>query len=1182
MRDFQDVLRFELRLQCGSPLFAGLTLLFFVIHLLALTQVGINLLDNNQVDYNSPYLIFRAESVLTLFGLLPALIFVVNAATRDQGLATTELFYVTPVGRLAFLLGRLAGGTACALLVALAGLLGMLAGTFMPWLEPERVAAFAWQPYVASFTLLVVPNLIVFSIFSFAVATLSRSVALSFAMALTFVVVALAINTQAGFDSPDWLSLLDPFGALAVEEASRLWSVAELNSLLPTDGLPANRALWLGLSGVVLALTCWRFRMQLVTSHRPAWLNQRHGTQAVPTPGARAWHRSFTARDTLAQFASQWRMDMRALLRSPLLWIVIALTTFGTLTEIRSGQASLMNLPVHPATSQMLGFVRFGLIQFVLIVLIFYSALLMHREREHGVHEIIGAAPYPDWLPLASKVLSLSVVLMLLLLVSVLTSIGWQASLGQSDLELGVYLQAVFVTSGFHFCMLGVLACVLQVLAPGKWSGMLVVAGALIVLLSLEAVGFEHILYGFRIPYVVYSDMNGFGHFLLPTYSLIAYWSAFCILLMVAGHLLMARGAHVGIASRFREAGTRFTPAVRTATVVAAAAFVLAGSWIFYNTNILNEYQTAESRLRQQADYERLFGSYKTKPAPAMTAIELAVDLYPRDRSLRSSGRATLRNAGNAALTEVFITADPRLSVDTLAVEGGTLTMEDKEQGFFLFKLNNPLPPDGTTALTWTAARQNRGFVNSMADNEIVENGTFVSLLTVMPLPMYDPQREVTNSTDRRRLGLPPAPRLPALGDPAALNTLGLGFTERLDFQVVVSTDADQVAVAPGVLRREWEQDGRRYFDYRMEGPIWPRVLLSSARYQVARDDWNGVTLEVYHDARHRWNVGTMLHTSKTALEYFSREFSPYMFSYFRIAEYARYRGAAQAFPGTISYSETAGFLTDLRSWAPLDYTTAHELAHQWWGGLAYGARMQGRQVLNEGLAQYSTFMLFKQQENPLWLRQVLANTHDGYLNARSTEAVAEQPVLKSEDQGYISYNKAALALFALQELIGADKVHQALRAYLDKFAMKPAPFPTSRDLVNELRAVAGPEYQGLITDLFEKIMLYDVQMTAAHVVRVGDQYEVTMDITARQFEADGSGNETEVPLDTWFEVVIFPESQEALLAQVPLYRAHHRLHGGTQRLSVRVPRIPGAAGVDPFHLMIDKRRQDNVRLLTH
>jgi hypothetical protein len=78
-----------------------------------------------------------------------------------------------------------------------------------------------------------------------------------------------------------------------------------------------------------------------------------------------------------------------------------------------------------------------------------------------------------------------------------------------------------------------------------------------------------------------------------------------------------------------------------------------------------------------------------------------------------------------------------------------------------------------------------------------------------------------------------------------------------------------------------------------------------------------------------------MLDTSETALAYFSREFAPYPLSHFRITEFAGYRTQAQAHAGAIAYSETVGFTNDLRGWAPIDYTTTHELAHQWWGGMA-------------------------------------------------------------------------------------------------------------------------------------------------------------------------------------------------------------------------------------------------------
>jgi ABC-2 type transport system permease protein len=141
---------------------------------------------------------------------------------------------------------------------------------------------------------------------------------------------------------------------------------------------------------------------------------------------------------------------------------------------------------------------------------------------------------------------------------------------------------------------------------------------------------------------------------------------------------------------------------------------------------------------------------------------------------------------------------------------------------------------------------------------------------------------------------------------------------------------------------------------------------------------------------------------------------------------------------------------------------------------------------------------------------------------------------------------------------------------------MKP-PFPTSRDLVDELRAAAGPAYQTLITDLFEKIVLYDVSVTAAEVRPVSNGYEVILDVTGKQLEADGAGAEHEVPLDTWFQIAVFPESDHDMIELQPLYLQHHRLHSGPQRITVRVVEKPGTASVDPFRLMIDRRRSNNV-----
>src|SRR5690606_15858470 len=112
---------------------------------------------------------------------------------------------------------------------------------------------------------------------------------------------------------------------------------------------------------------------------------------------------------------------------------------------------------------------------------------------------------------------------------------------------------------------------------------------------------------------------------------------------------------------------------------------------------------------------------------------------------------------------------------------------------------------------------------------------------------------------------------------------------------------------------------------------------------------------------------------------------------------------------------------------------------------------------------------------------------------------------------------------------------------------------------------------------LFEKIVLYDVGVTAAKARPVEGGYEVVLGVTGTQIEAAGDGAEREVPLDAWFQVAVFPQSERDVVDLEPLYLAHHRLRSGTQRITVRVAEKPGLAGVDPFRLMIDRLRDNNL-----
>jgi ABC-2 type transport system permease protein len=1182
MRPLLEVMRFEIRYQLRSPFFLGALLMFALIHFMSITQTFIHI-DNfsNQVAINSAYAILQIEQALSIFGMLPIVAFVTTAMTRDFELSTASLLFVTPVSPKIFVLGRFLGALSLALLIGLAGLLGAMIGAFMPWLDQARVAPFTLLPWAYVFFVVILPSTLVLCAVFFSVAALTRSLAMTFAAAMAFFVAEAFLNIYAKPENGAWVALADPSATLTVAAETRYWTVAELNTNLPLGLLTQNRLLWLTVALLALLLALLRFRLDLAEQapfrfsrrSRSAGTAQRTRRPAIQkiTPV-----QSFSPRASFAQFVSQLKMDLSCVFKSPLIYIILALEIANLIGEFL-GNVSRVGLetPLYPLTSQMLPFLRFGMLGQILLVGLWYSAELIHRERASGIDEIINASPFPDWLMILAKTTALCLVANALMLVAVGALMALQTAAGYTHFELSLYLQSAFIYNGFYYCMLCILAVVIQAISPNKWLGLLLTLGVYIGLLSLEPMGFDHVLYSFSIPYVGYSDMNGFGHGAKPVLSLIAYWGAFCVLLLIVGHLLYPRGNYSAMRERLRDARARLGAGVRLVAGLAAIAFIAIGGWVFYNTNIRNEYLTPDARMRRKADYERAYGRYEDAPSPSYDSIEMAIDIFPEERRLESRGSAILGNHKKAPINEFVVSVKPVLRVNQIVVENATLAQSDKAQGFYLYRLNAPLAPGATVKMTWNVTRKNEGFVATDPGDEIVTNGTYVNNIDVTPIPGYDGDRRITDNAQRCKYGLPPAPRAAALGDPARLNKLAYGVDSRTAFEIVLSTSADQIAVAPGVLQKEWRQGGRRYFHYKAEAPILPYISINSARYEVARDRWNDVALEIYYDPKHSFNIAALMATAKRALEFFSKEFAPYEYSYLRILECPRYLKGARFHPGTVPYSE-AIFLNDLRKLENIDYGVIHEIAHMWWGLRITGAQMQGRQMLNENMAEYSTQMLFKEYLSPVYINRLTRGRLDGYLDGRSGEKEAELPLMYAEERGH----KGPLAMYALQDIIGKEKVHQALRNFLRDYSFQTSPCPTSRDLVNALRAEAGPEYQQLITDLFERIVLYDLQVDAASAREIDGGYEVTIEVTAKQFAADGRGKETEEPLDTWFDVAVFAETEKPLEEAPPLYIARHRLRSGKQVLTVRTSQRPGIAALDPFHKMIERSAGNNSRII--
>jgi aminopeptidase N len=261
-------------------------------------------------------------------------------------------------------------------------------------------------------------------------------------------------------------------------------------------------------------------------------------------------------------------------------------------------------------------------------------------------------------------------------------------------------------------------------------------------------------------------------------------------------------------------------------------------------------------------------------------------------------------------------------------------------------------------------------------------------------------------------------------------------------------------------------------------------------------------------------------------------------------------------------------------------YVGAHELGHQWWAHQVIGADEQGGAALSETLAQYSAGRVMKHLYGAEMVRKFLKFELDSYLRSRGSAARQELPLERVEAQDYVYYRKGSLVMYRLADEIGEDKVNAALRQLLHDFAFKGPPYPTTLDLVRDLRAQAPPDKQDLITDLFEKIALYDLRASNAVAKKRPDgRWDVSFTVNATKLYADGQGHETAAPMNETVAVGAFDaepgqpgysETSVVDVERVPI-------HSGVQTITLTVPRRPRVVGVDPFNTMITRSSEATI-----
>jgi ABC-2 type transport system permease protein len=1144
---------------------------------------------------NSPHNLMRNITGIGIFGLTIMATVMGRAVQTDFEHRTLHFFFTSPITKFEYLGGRFLGAfTVVALIFASIGL-GIFLATLLPGIDPARVGKNHLLHYLWPYLLILLPNAFLIGGVFFMAAALTRKMLPVYVGSAVLLLGYLIGRTYfSEFDNRNLAAWIDPFGGTAISRVVEYWTIAERNEqLVPLEGpLLWNRLFWLAVAVTAIVICYWRFGFAQFSTdtlarsaRKEAAAEKRAEAEAMQTLSNARLVISPDEPNGMAMLPRMVWINFTETIKN-IYFGVLVLAGLLLMVMITLQAGRIYGTTIWPLTFVMIESVYAGFALFMLVLITFYAGELTWRERDQRLDQIIDATAAPPWLAFVSKLLALMMVPLILTAVLMLSGIVIQIVNGYYRFELGLYVRGLFGSYLVGYWIICAIAITIHSVVNNKYLGHFLMIAFYFCSTFMGLLGFEHYLYRLgSIPTMPYSDMNGFGHYTVREHWFLAYWSAAVMLLLFVGYLFWQRGVAGSWRERLHFARERATRPVLLGFAATSALFVAIGAFIFYNTNVLNRYDTTAKVEKRKADYEKSYKAFATEAQPEVTAVKLQVDLFPQTQSVRMRGSYRLVNPHDAAIDTVHLDflRGSNVTIDKLAFStGATLLKEDDELGVRRFKLTRALGPGEVTDLEFDVALLRRGFVNEGVATDVVRNGSFLNAAEVLPQIGYQPAIELVRDGDRRKFGLAPKERKRDRDDVAGhQENIASNFSHWVDFSAVVSTDEDQIAIAPGYVQREWTEAGRRYVEFKSDAPILNAFAFQSARYAVKQDRWSGptgdVALEIYHHPTHTFNLDSMMAASKASLGYMTNTIGPYPHRQLRIVEFPRYRPFAQAFANTIPYSEGAGFISRVNANDEKNidfpyYVTAHETAHQWWGHALTPANVQGASMLSEALAQYSALMVMKARFGEARMQKFLSYELDRYLTGRALEQKKEVPLGRVEDQHYIHYSKGSLAMYALQDYIGEANVNRALKTFYEDYAFKGPPYPSATTLIKRLREVTPPEYQHVIDDMFENIIVYENRAMAASFRAIdGGKYEVRLSVTAKKRKSDTLGKESDIAIADWIDIGVLDEKG------VPLFLEKRKIDKQESEFVIMVDKLPAKAGIDPFNKLIDRRPKDNV-----
>jgi ABC-2 type transport system permease protein len=1097
---FRQIFRFELQYRFRRPAFY---VYFFTV--LLLTAWGFANGDLPAADkefLNSPAVLANFMATMSLFLMLVSATFMGTPLYRDLEHDTKEYYLSYPITKAGYFWGRYLGSFFFVALVGAAvpigAMLGSRLGPVFGWQPAGRYEAssqwFYWQPYLTQ----LLPNLFFTSSLFFGLVAVFRNVKVIYSSGM-FLFLGYIIGNFFLHNIHDVrvIYLSDPFNINGLRSETSSFSPEQLNghTVHMTGLLLQNRLLWLSVGGTGLLLTWLRFKFERFfgghQTRTPAGAAPLYTPDTAARPAPHIHLRGSYYRKTLLSLT---RIELLNLIRDGYLWIILTGgIIFISFIFWRAPQD--YNITDYPRTSFFMdGFTNY-LLFFLFLVIVFYTGEAVHRERLTRYHFINDTLPPPTWVFNSAKVLGLLCFAVFVSLLPVVLGLAIQGLKGYPYINPAQYASSEFVSILPKMAEMVLFAYAIHIAVNNKFAAHGIAISIWTLLYIANTFGYfdyHLLLYSYGPPYWA-SDMDGIGHLVRPLLWYQLYWSAAGVLMVVLASLFYARGTRSSPREKTVLARQRFHGPTRMGFSLLLLVFLAIGGFIYYNVSYENEYLTQWERAERAALTEKQLKKYDALPLPVVTGMRLHIDLYPDKQQESTRAEVDIVNKTGRPIDSLLLDGDrldysllyqgnPVSFTCPLYFQKGKFSLfrpRQQASDYRLYRLPNPLRPGDSARVEIRSDIGFHGFQNGFYGGNVLHNG-MVSFGNLPGLG-YDEGDELRRNDIRKEHGLPE--RLPhdiPQQDSIGRLTRNNDFTGGLiPLDITVSTSADQWAIAPGRLEKEWLEDGRHCFHYVQAPPgVYTPFAIASGRYSLLKDTvllapHRKVDLTIFYYRTNGLNLSHFMAALKDGLHFYSRAFGPYPFDYLYLVETPNYGPFSISLPGMLCFSEpNTGWNAGFHRSRQLDYAyynTAYLLAHQWWEQQVAPNNTVGSPILSDGLSRYSALLLMRNRFGDSTVADLWSRLQWEYNWGHHGNYEGENDLLHA-NKDYLWHAKAGLSLYYLGKRMGTDRLNDVLRDFFQRWAFrKEGPYAGSPDLYESLRQNVPDSLRNWLRDNWEK-----------------------------------------------------------------------------------------------------------------